>query len=221
MDKNIKGEKLKELRLFYGLSQKEFGEKLKVTRGAINAYERGQNPIPIHLMWKIQQTIGIGNEYFETNMTLQEAFDKYGIESSNIKMSDFDEINCFIYESIESYAKNHYVAKDFHLNLSFIALLFRLHHKQSYHFIKLDNAAYEPFAKSGDILIVLKDTEVSNGDFVITKFQQSYIIFQYLIAGIDEVLFKGSNGIDIKLNHKEREQIEILGIIKQKISISM
>lgn len=222
IDKTNKGEKLRNLRLSYGISQREFGEKLGLARGAINSYEQGQNPVPNSLIWKINQAIGIGNEYFETDMTLQEAFDKYNIKPSDmIRMSDFDEISCFVYESIENYAKNNPVAKDFSLKLQFLMLLFGLNQKTTYHFIKVNNAASEPFASSGDILITLKDMPPTNGDFVITNFQQSHIIFQYFISGIDEVLFKGSNGIEIKLNGDEIAKIEILGVIRKKITASM
>ena len=78
-----------------------------------------------------------------------------------------------------------------------------------------------PNPAHGDILIVLKDTAAVNGDCVIVCFKRSYIIFQYFISGLDEVLLKGNNGIEIKLSGNDIDKVEILGIIKQKVVVSM
>jgi len=216
-----KAEKLRNLRLFFGISQKEFGKKLGYTRETLNAYERKVNPVPPILIEKINKTMGIGREYFETDMTLQEAVEKYHIKPSDIDMlGDFGETNCFVYDGIENYAKNTSIEKN-NLKLHFFELLFRLNYKSSYHFIRLNNTTNEPFASNGDILIVLKDTAAVNGDFVIVCFKRSYIIFQYFISGLDEVLLKGNNGIEIKLSGNDIDKVEILGIIKQKIVVSM
>lgn len=94
-----KAEKLRNLRLFFGISQKEFGKKLGYTRETLNAYERKVNPVPPILIEKINKTMGIGREYFETDMTLQEAVEKYHIKPSDIDMlGDFGETNCFVYD---------------------------------------------------------------------------------------------------------------------------
>lgn len=127
---------------------------------------------------------------------------------------------CCVYESLEDYAGKNPLVKT-NLKIQFLSLLFAANMDGNYHFIKLNNSTNEPFAKNGDILIVEKQSRAVNGDFVIARFQESYIIFQYFVVGIDEALFKGSNNIEIKLKGNEREQIEILGIIKQKISTSI
>ena len=202
-----KAEKLRNLRLFFGISQKEFGKKLGYTRETLNAYERKVNPVPPILIEKINKTMGIGREYFETDMTLQEAVEKYHIKPSDIDMlGDFGETNCFVYDGIENYAKNTSIEKN-NLKLHFFELLFRLNYKSSYHFIRLNDTTNEPFASNGDILIVC--------------FKRSYIIFQYFISGLDEVLLKGNNGIEIKLSGNDIDKVEILGIIKQKVVVSM
>lgn len=217
-----RGVKLRNLRLFYGISQREFGEKLGVTRGAINSYEANQNNVPNNLILRVIQATGIPSEYFETDMALQEAIDKGNIKPIDVlKMNDFDETSCFVYEGIENYAKNNFATGDFSIKLQVLTFLFDIKDKANYHFIKLNECSNEPFAKNGDILIVTKTTEALNGDFVITKFQENYIIFQYFIAGINEVLLKGTNGVEIKLKNNELDKVEILGIIKQKITNSL
>lgn len=222
IDKYNKAEKLRNLRLSYGLSQKDFGQKLGLTREAVASYEQGYNPVSTSVILKISQITGIGREYFESEMSLQEALKKYEITPLDmLQTGDFDDIGFFVYEDIMSYINNEPIKQKMTLKLRFLTLLFGLDIKTDYHFIKLTDSTNEPYAKKGDILIVLKNDKVVNGDFVITRFQQSYIIFQYFIAGLDEVLFKGSNDIEIRLKGKEKEQIEILGAIKQKISISM
>ncbi len=220
VDKYNKAEKLRNLRLSYGLSQKDFGQKLGLTREVIASYELGHNPVSVNTILRINQILGVGKEYFESEMSLQEAFEKYEITPIDmIQAGNFDDIGFFVYENIASYVENKPTNQKIKLKLQFLTLLFGIDIKADYHFIKLSDSANEPYAKRGDILIVLKDNKALNGDFVITKCQQSYIIFQYFIAGIDETLFKGSNDIEIKLKGKEMEQIEILGIIKQKISL--
>ncbi|WP_395149044.1 helix-turn-helix domain-containing protein [uncultured Helicobacter sp.] len=222
IDKYNKAEKLRNLRLSYGLSQKEFGQKLGLTRELIASYELGHNPVSLSTILKISQVTGIGREYFESEMSLQEALKKYEITPIDmIQTGDFDDIGFFVYEGIMSYINNEPIKQKMTLKLRFLTLLFGLDTKADHHFIKLTDSANEPYAKRGDILAVLKDDKAVNGDFVIARFQQNHIIFQYFIAGLDEALFKGNNDIEIKLKGKEIEQIEILGIIKQKISISM
>ncbi|WP_110558133.1 helix-turn-helix domain-containing protein [Helicobacter cinaedi] len=216
-----KNEKLRNLRLSLGLSQKKFAEKLGLTRSLIAAYETEKNPISNNVLLRVSEIFGIKNEYFESEMTPQEAFEKYSINPADIlKINPFDDMVCCVYESLEDYAGRNPLVKA-NLKIQFLSLLFAANIDENYHFIKLNNSTNEPFAKNGDILIVERQGRAVNGDFIVAKFQESYIIFQYFVVGIDEALFKGSNNIEIKLKGNEREQIEILGIIKQKISTSI
>ena len=220
-----KGSKLRQLRLSFNLTQKEFAKKLGLTRDAIAAYETNKNPLSKNVLLKINYIMGIESEYFESDMTLQEAFEKYKINLISTELMEtkvFREMSsCCLYESLENYASNKPTATKINIRFQFIASIFELDQKADYHFIKLNDSAHEPFAKKGDILAVIKAREAVNGDFVITRLQNSFIIFQYFVAGLDEVLFKGGNDIEIRLKGAEMGQIEILGIIKQKISTAI
>ena len=77
-----KGEKIKELRKAYKLSQAEFADKVGSTKAAIHSYEHNINQIPKAIMQKIIQATGIGLEYFESDMSLEAAFARYGIDFS-------------------------------------------------------------------------------------------------------------------------------------------
>ena len=50
--KNI-GKKLKDLRSAFGLTQKEFANKIGITKASINGYENNVNPLTQAAKWKI------------------------------------------------------------------------------------------------------------------------------------------------------------------------
>lgn len=83
MRRKSNGKKLQAIRNTYDLSQKEFADKLGVTRASINGYENNVNPVPQSVKRKVLQATGIGFEYFDSKMSLDEAFAKYGIDPQN------------------------------------------------------------------------------------------------------------------------------------------
>ena len=201
-----KAKKLKDLRIAYGLSQKKFGGKLGYTREAIASYELGHNFVPMNVVLKINQVMGIGREYFESDMNVEEAFEKYEIRPATmIAIGNFYDVGFLMYEGIQSYIDNEPIKHKSKVKLEIFTLLFSLEKKTDYHFIRISNSKHEPFAKKGDILIVLKENKAVNGDFVIVRFKESIIIVQYFIAGTNEALFKGRNDVELQLKDIERE----------------
>jgi transcriptional regulator with XRE-family HTH domain len=52
-DKNIFGERIKEIRLANNLQQSEFGAKLGLTKHAVSKMETGKNAASIEVLYKI------------------------------------------------------------------------------------------------------------------------------------------------------------------------
>ncbi|WP_218987482.1 helix-turn-helix domain-containing protein, partial [Campylobacter jejuni] len=94
----------------YGLSQREFGEKVGITKGSINSYENNVNSITQGAKWKILQATGIGFEYFDSDMTLSEAFKKYNIDiSKKLEFKKIEESICAICDGVKNYIDGKYL----------------------------------------------------------------------------------------------------------------
>ncbi|MDR1705158.1 MAG: helix-turn-helix domain-containing protein [Clostridiales bacterium] len=74
------GDKLREQRKKKGLTQKELGEAIGVTRATLNNYERGFSHPAHSVYFKIAEYFGINVNYFltEDEEFLTEAAEKYG-----------------------------------------------------------------------------------------------------------------------------------------------
>lgn len=217
-----KGEKLRDLRTAYGLSQRELADKIGSTRPSIQAYEANINQIPIGVIWKIAQITGIGFEYFDSDMELWDAFAKYKINpSEGLSIVGIQESVSSVYEGLKDYVNGKDSVKPFILNTEVLSKLFSLYGNLDYAFVRICGSEAEPFAKNGDIIAVTKSIEIQNANFIITRFQDSIMIVQYFIAGLDSVVFKTLNDIQINLSNNEFNKLEIFGIIKAKYSVEI
>lgn len=64
------GERIKELRLFHGYTQKAIGELLGVTFQQIQKYETGSNRITVYTLYKLKAFYSIEWETFFTAITI-------------------------------------------------------------------------------------------------------------------------------------------------------
>lgn len=215
---NSKGAKLKALRNAYKLSQVEFGEKVGSTKAAIHSYEHGFNQIPKTIMWKITQATGIGLDYFESDMSLAEAFAKYKIDATNPKMNGINESICVVYKGLSNFVSNTKTIQDFVFTTDILQNLFSLYETHNYHFITINTNEAEPFAKANEVLCVAKDIEPKNAQIIIAKIGQSVILFEYFVLNDNDIILKGADGITRQMNNDEFSKIEILGVVKNIIS---
>lgn len=217
MQKN-KGAKLKQLRNAYKLSQLEFGDKVGATKASIHSYEHGFNQIPKAIMQKITQATGIGNEYFESNMSLEEAFKKYNIDSLNPKMNGINESTCAVYDGLHNFENDIKAIQDFVFTSDILNNLFCLYEAYNYSFIIINTSKAEPFAKANEILCVAKEAIPKNSQIIIAKIQQSVILFEYFVLNEREIILKGTDGIARQMSNDEFSKIEVLGVVKSIIS---
>lgn len=213
-----KGEKLKELRKAYKLSQPEFADKVGSTKPAIHSYEHNLNQIPKAIMQKITQATGIGLEYFESNMSLEEAFAAYNIDSTNPKMNGINESVCAVYSGLANFVSNIKTIQDFIFTSDILHNLFSLYESHNYHFITISTNEAQPFAKAGEVLCVAKGAMPKNADILIARIQQSVILLEYFVLNGKEVLLKGADGIARQMNNDEFSRFEILGVVKKIVS---
>lgn len=214
-----KGEKLKELRKAYKLSQPEFADKVGSTKPAIHSYEHNLNQIPKAIMQKITQATGIGLEYFESDMSLEEAFAAYNIDSTNPKMNGINESVCAVYSGLANFVNGTKTIQDFVFTSDILQNIFRLYDTHDYHFITINANEAQPFANAGEVLCVAKTATPNNADILITRIQQSVILLEYFVLNDREVLLKGADGIARQMNNDEFSAIEILGVVKRIVSL--
>jgi len=164
----------------YGLSQNEFGEKIGITRGSINSYENNVNPLTQGAKWKILQATGIGYEYFDTNMSLAEALVKYKIDiSKGLKIQPVQESICAIYEHINDFLTGKCVEYPFNIKTWILNQLFSEIKNYDICFVKVKQNELEPYAKKGEILIVVRDENCQNGDEIIIEFKGNILVVKY------------------------------------------
>lgn len=215
------GEKLRDLRTAYGLSQSQFGDKLGITRGSINSYENNVNPLTTTAKYKILQATGIGFEYFDTDMELWEAFAKFGLNPTNLKFNSLTETIISFFNGLEAFANHEKGEKIQYISTKMQILDFLANFENaSCVFVKIKGNMAEPFVKNGDIIAVIQDEYPNNKNWVIARFNDNIFVVQYFFSGTDEITLKLSDDEKFKFSSSEfKNKVEILGIIHAKISI--
>lgn len=214
------GEKLKNLRNAYGLTQSQFGSKLGISKGSINSYENNVNPLTAEAKWKIFQATGINFEYFDTDMELKEAFAKFGIDSANLKLKSLTDTVLNFYDGLEAFANNDGLKiKPITVDMNILTFLASFESSEC-SFIKIKGKQAQPFAKHCDILAVKKGGYPNNKQWVIAKFSNNILLAQYILSDKNEITLKSSDEYNFKFSILEFEsKVKILAIIKTKISI--
>lgn len=210
------GEKLRNLRNAFGLTQREFGDELGITRASVNSYENNFNPIPQGVKWKILQATGIGFEYFDTDMSLGEAFVKYKIDPQQLELRKLEENICSIYDGLKNFIDGTCIQSPFTIKSWILDNLFDMG-RFDLCFIKIKYNELEPYAKNKEILAVIRDKNVENGDKIIIDFKGNVLVVQYF-SEFDEVRLQiATSGKDIRLKNDEfKKSVKILAIIKGK-----
>ena len=216
------GEKLRDLRIAYDLSQREFGEKVGIKRGSFNAYENNVHPLPTSVKRKIMQATGIGLEYFDTDMSLDEAFAKYNIDPNNPnnEIKDLEMANCAIYRSLSHFVKGKCVEKSFGLHSLFLRYVFRNTLSNfDVHFVEINNSKFQSYAENGEFLLVSKNERVSYDDLIIIDYDGDIRIAKY--SKLHDKIILDFNQIEKRtfyIDEFERE-VKVLGVIVAKMSI--
>lgn len=210
------GEKLRDLREAYGLSQREFGEKLGITRASVNAYERNDHPLPKKVKIKVSEIIGIGFEYFDTEMSLDEAFEKFGVDlKDELESKNTSTSICLFYEGMRNFVEGKSYDKPLEISSPIIKYLFDSDYaKLNLCFIKLNSDEFEPFANYYDILVAVRDKKVTNNDKIIIEFNGNTKIVKYFRTFSTNEIELTIN--DEKLTFKEdefKQSVKILGIV--------
>ena len=207
------GEKLRDLRDAFGLTQKEFANKIGITRASINGYENNINPLTQAIKWKIFQATGIGLEYFDTDMSLMEALEKFDLNPAKLEFRDIQERVCVFYDGIKNFKENKCLETPFKQDSWVLKHLFDKElDKFNLCLIKAKGNEALPYAENGKILIVAKDKELSNYDTIIIEYNGKLMIVEY---------FEAFNKIILTLNKKNKtisidefkEKIKVFGVI--------
>lgn len=219
--KKTAGEKLRDLRNAFGLSQAQFGDRIGITRGSIASYENNINPLNKSAKYKILQATGIGDEYFDTDMQLLEAFRKYNIDPANLKLKSLTDTIIAFRNSVKDFANNTQTPKFLNTKIEYLKFIAECENAECV-FIKVVGKEAQPLANNGDILIVSQDENPENTNWIIAKIGDDTLIKQYLLTGNDEISLKSSSDDNYKFSKSEFEkEVKVLGIIKSKISVEI
>lgn len=214
------GEKLRNLRTAYGLTQEQFGDALSITKSSISAYEHDRNPLSINVKYKILQATGIGFDYFDTNMELWQAFEKYGLDPNHLKLKSFTECIVYVYPSIRDFAAGERAIQEKRGEVEFLEFITKYPNSTKYCLVKVMSGEGGLIANEGDILVLINDDEPIVGEWIIAKYKNNTFILQYFIIAKDGIQLRSSMS-DFKFTEAEfKNEVEIAGVIKSKISIS-
>ncbi|MCR4942065.1 MAG: LexA family transcriptional regulator [Campylobacter sp.] len=218
--KKTAGEKLRDLRTAFGLSQAQFGERIGITRGSIASYENNINPLAKEAKWKILQATGISDEYFDTDMELWEAFDKFGIDPTHLQLKSLTDTIISFYDSLEAFA-GRAISKTQSISAKISVLNFLFHFENTEcSLVSIKGSRIEPFAKDGDILAVTKEEYPNNGQWVIAEFNNNLLISKYILSDKNSITLKSVDKNEFKFSIDEfKEKVKILGIIQAISSI--
>ena len=217
--KNI-GKKLKDLRSAFGLTQKEFANKIGITKASINGYENNVNPLTQAAKWKIIQATGIGFEYFDTDMSLNEAFDKFDLNPTKLELRETKENVCVIYDGLENYAKGKYLEVPFSQKSWVLKHL--LNEKLDtfdLSFVKVKDNELLPYAENNEILVVVRDEKIKSNDKIIIDFAGKPIVVNFLRVWSKIILQIDKDRVEF-VEDKFKE-VKILGVIKGKFAFKL
>nr|WP_314442697.1 helix-turn-helix transcriptional regulator [uncultured Campylobacter sp.] len=210
------GEKLRNLRTAYGLSQEQFGNALSITKSSINAYEHDRNPINYNVKYKILQATGIGFDYFDTDMELWEAFTKYGLDPNHLKLKSFTECIVYVYPSISDFAARERAIQEKRGEVDFLEFITK-YKNSKYCLVRVRSGEGGFIAQEGDILVLIDDDAPMTEEWIIAKYRNNTFIVQYFFVSDDEIELRSSM-YNFKFSEKRFEdEVEIAGVIKSKI----
>lgn len=213
------GRKLKDLRTAYGLTQEQFGNALAITKSSISAYENDRNAINSSVKYKVLQATGIGWDYFDTDMNLREAFEKYGLDHNHLELKSLTECIIGFYSSISDFINKKAAAERIVTKVEVMKFITE-YRDAGCCLIKVNNGEGGFMAEPGDILVVIDDDGPLNGEWVIARYKGNIFIIQYFISSNDEVQLISSMN-SFKFNEENlKDEFEIAGVIKSKISIN-
>jgi DNA-binding helix-turn-helix protein len=213
------GEKLRDIRMACHLSQERFGNALGITKSSINAYEHNINPIHGMIKFKIIQATGIGWDYFDTNMDFYEACEKYKLNPEDLKLRSLTECIVSFYDSVTNFVAKEKPIEQKSSRIEIIDFITKYKNSECC-LVKVKGGEGGFIAQEGDILVILTDEKPLTGEWIIVKYADNAFIVQFLIASRNKVRLK-SFLYDFELSDTDfNERIEVIGIIKSKISIS-
>ena len=222
MDNN--GRKLRELRNIFGVSQEEFGKKIGVTRSTIASYENENNPISVGTIRKIIEVTGLSflYDYFQKNQnntkTLKEYFEENQIDFRNLKFKNAEENLAHFFNGLKNFQKKEFTIDSIIHKMTYLNFILN-ENLIDCCFVKIEKNEALPFAKDQDILVVVESDIPEANDWIIFLFEKNILIARYLISGINEIILSNET-LNFTFTKKDfEEKVEILGIVKSKISV--
>ena len=210
------GEKLKALRAAYHLTQDQFGAALGITKASMSSYESDRNAISRAVRYRLMRATGIGFDYFDTDMSLEEAAIKYKVDFKRLKLDSIVDCNIYIYALVADFVAGDRPIQEKIESASFLEFLSR-YKSDEYYLIAVKSGEGGFLADAGDILVVSKKESLQTDDWLIVKYRNHTLLLQYFFVESD-VIRLCSSSFDCKFSFAEFEkQVEVCGVIKSVI----
>lgn len=215
---NTCGDKLRKLRNAYGLTQSEFADKIGISRARINSYENNINPLPAQIKWKITEATGIGADYFDTDIDIATALNKYGIvaENGKLQIKANSETICAVYDDLFDFVKGEFSVEPYLQKVKVLTKLFNLTRLYDYNFVIATNKKAVPFANDGDILVIVRDSTPKDNMLLILKVDDEILVKYCRINPFNKNIKLMSSKDDFsntELSQNELSNIEFLGYV--------
>ena len=227
--------KLWKLREAYGFTRPQFSKIVGISVSSLQAYEEDRNKLTISAKNKIARATGISTAYFELDsINAKEAIEQSNTNANELLRANKEVNYCVIYNGLSEFVafhpQNYYYENDkkleqIEVNSNFLASLFGIDDISEYSFIKVKGNEAEPFADSGETLIIksiLKshkeaNTEiVKNNEWLVVQRISNNAVFlrQY------RYLSKNATNIaETTITDSDLDEVHILGVVKAKISM--
>lgn len=210
------GQKIRNLRKLYHITQAEFAKNIGINRGNLVSYENDVNNVPHYVIEKICLATGITQDYFDDNITLTEAFK---ISNLNINKPKFQnkQISTFLlYNSLQQLIdkKQPIRVED---NSSILQTIFDVDTK-NFIFLKIKNKEGLPLAQDGDFLDISLDINlIKSYDWIIISYLNEVMIVRYNRISQDQISLQADDKKFI-ISLDEFKNIKIYAIVKNVIS---
>lgn len=192
------GDKIKELRKEYRLTQDDLAKKLNVAPTAVSAWERNKNR-------PLMDKISVLSEMF--NVPVSHFFDieDVGVTIETVNLPVYGNISCgtgsVIYESVETYETT---PKDW------------LNGGEYFYLRAKGDSMNGARIHEGDLLLIRKQDEVENGEIAAVVVEDEVLLKRVFKAG-NSIILQSENAAyaPISYNPKTDKKISVIGKLKK------
>lgn len=211
------GQKIRNLRNLYHITQAEFAKNIGINRGNLVSYENEVNNVPHYVIEKICLATGITQDYFSENITLVEAFKRSNLDIDRPKFQNKQIATYLLYGSLQQLINKEQPTR-IEDNADIINAIFGKNSK-NFIFVKIKSKEAMPFAQDGDFLDISLDINlIKSYDWIIISYLDEIMIVKYNRISQDQISLQVDDRKFI-MSLDEFKNIKVYAIVKNIISL--